>query len=175
MVSHFLADPTGQVDSDPAIAWRLLTEWEAECKPRSSVTDLVRLQTLVMAAISVDLQGPAAAKGRLRAPSKAEILGRAVGLGYSMDIYRWTVDPNPNSELDLNSDANVALRAWWVLVMLDRWHALAMAKPPLIADQAGVARPGLERIVGEAVYALIRKFVRLEEGDRLVAWLYLPC
>ncbi|KAL2149321.1 hypothetical protein VTH82DRAFT_8669 [Thermothelomyces myriococcoides] len=156
MVSHFLADPTGQVDSDPAIAWRLLTEWEAECKPRSSVTDLVRLQTLVMAAISVDLQGPAAAKGRLRAPSKAEILGRAVGLGYSMDIYRWTVDPNPNSELDLNSDANVALRAWWVLVMLDRWHALAMAKPPLIADQAGVARPGLERIVGEAVYALIR-------------------
>ncbi|KAL2171235.1 hypothetical protein VTG60DRAFT_3341 [Thermothelomyces hinnuleus] len=156
MVKHFLPGPTGQVDGDPAITWRLLTEWEAECKPRSSVTDLVRLQTLIMAAISVDFHGLAPAKAQLLAPSKAEILGRAVGLGYSMDIYRWPVDPDPNSELDLNSDDNVALRAWWVLVMLDRWHALAMAKPPLIADQAGVARPGLKHIVGEAVYALIR-------------------
>ncbi|KAL2162235.1 hypothetical protein VTH06DRAFT_7148 [Thermothelomyces fergusii] len=156
MVKHFLPGPAGQVDGDPALTWRLLTEWEAEGKPRSAVTDLVRLQSLVMAAISVDLRGPAGAKGQLRAPSKAEIIGRAVGLGYSMGIYRWPVDPDPNSEPDLNSDTNVALRAWWVLVMLDRWHALAMAKPPLIADQAGVARPGLQHIVGEAVYALIR-------------------
>ncbi|KAK4249709.1 hypothetical protein C7999DRAFT_39194 [Corynascus novoguineensis] len=156
MIKHFLPGPAGPVDGDPAITWRLLTEWEAECKPRSSVTDMVRLQTLVMAAISVDFHGIAPAKGQPRAPSKAEILGRAVGLGYSMDIYRWPVDPHPNSELDTNSDDNVALRAWWVLVMLDRWHALGMAKPPLIANQAGVARPGLKHIVGDAVYALIR-------------------
>jgi len=156
MIKHFLPDSDSQLDGDPAITWRLLTEWEAEGKPRSSVTDTVRLQTLVMAAISVDFHGATSTKVQISGPSKTEILGRAVGLGYSMNLYRRQIDPDPSSELDPNSDDNVALRAWWVLVMLDRWNALGMAKPPLVADQLAMAQPGLKHIAGDVVYALIR-------------------
>ncbi|KAK3292510.1 uncharacterized protein B0H64DRAFT_229828 [Chaetomium fimeti] len=156
MMKHFLPDASSQMDSDPATTWRLLNEWEAEGEPRSSVTNIVRLQTQVMVLISVDCFSIASGKGLVAGPTKAEILGRAVGLGYSMRVHSRTVDPNPNPELDPDSDDNVALRAWWVLIMLDRWHALGMARPALIARELVVPRPGLEHIVGEAVYALIR-------------------
>ncbi|KAH6842787.1 hypothetical protein B0I37DRAFT_203708 [Chaetomium sp. MPI-CAGE-AT-0009] len=156
MMKHFLPDPSGQMDSDPAATWRLLNEWDAERKPRSSVTDIVRLQTLIMAMISVDCFSIASAKGLLGGPANLEILSRAVGLGYSMGLHSRIADPDPSPGLDPDSDDNVALRAWWVLVMLDRWHALGMATPPVIARDVAVPQPGLEHIVREAVYALIR-------------------
>ncbi|KAH6617058.1 hypothetical protein F5144DRAFT_596152 [Chaetomium tenue] len=155
MMKHFSPDSSGQIDADPATTWRLLNEWEAEWKPRSSVTNLVQLQTLIMTMISVDCFSIAASKG-LMGPTKLDILGRAVAVAYSMTAHSRTVDPNPNPELDPNSDDNVALRAWWVLVMLDRWHALGMAKPTLILSDFVVPRAGLEHIVGDGVYSLIR-------------------
>jgi hypothetical protein len=167
MIKHFLQDSSGQLEGDPATTWNLLHEWESEGKPRSPVTDLVRFQTLVMAVISVDCHGIASVKGQLGGPSKDEILGRAAGLGHSMKVYRRTLDPDPSPELDPNSDDNVALRAWWVLVMLDRWNALGMATSTSIAHNIGVPRPGLKHIVGDAVFALIRKFFRLHCQFRL--------
>jgi hypothetical protein len=148
------------MDGDPATTCRLLSEWEAERKPRSPVTDLVRFQTLVMALISVDCHGISFAKDQLGGPSKAEILGRAVGLGYSMRIHLRVIDPEPSPDMDPNSDDNVALRAWWVLVMLDRWNAVGMATPTLIGNDNIVTQPGLKHIVGEVVFTFIRKFPR---------------
>jgi hypothetical protein len=156
VMKHFSPDSGGQMDGDTVTTWRLLHEWEAERKPRSSVTDLVRLQTLIMAMISVDCVSIASAKGLL-VPTKFDILARAVGLGYSMGVHSRAIDPNPNPEQDPNSDDNVALRSWWVLVMLDRWHALGMAKPTMIVSDLIVPPPGLKHIVGETVFALLRE------------------
>jgi hypothetical protein len=147
------------MDGDPATTCRLLSEWEAERKPRSPVTDLVRFQTLVMALISVDCHGISLAKDQLGGPSKAEILGRAVGLGYSMKIHLRVIDPEPSPDMDPNSDENVALRVWWVLVMLDRWNAVGMATPTLIGNDNIVTQPGLKHIVGEVVFTFIRRFL----------------
>ncbi len=160
MVKPFLPDSGSETDDDPATTCRLLSEWEAERKPRSAVTDLVRLQTLVMAIVAVDCHGIASAKGELGGPSKTEILGRAVGLGFSMKLYLREVDPDPNPDMDPNSDDNVALRAWWVLVMLDRWNAVSTATPLLISNDNVVDRPGLQHIAGDVVFCLIRKYLR---------------
>ncbi len=160
MVKPFLPDSNSETNEDPATTCRLLSEWEAERKPRSAVTDLVRFQTLVMTLIAVDCHGIASVKGVLGGPSKSEILGRAVGLGFSMKLYLREIDPDPNPELDPNSDDNVALRAWWVLVMLDRWNAVSTATPLLISNDNVVDRPGLLHIAGDVVLCLTRTFYK---------------
>jgi hypothetical protein len=158
MVKPFFIDPDAQVESGAATTLLLLNEWEAEGSSRSPVTDLVRIQTLVMALISIDCTGVASSKGQQGGPSKTEILTRAAGIGYSMKLFSRPVPLNPDPEMDLNSDENVALRTWWVLVMLDRWNAIGMATPPTINDYSVVVQPGLKHIVGEVVFVLIRKF-----------------
>lgn len=155
-MKHVSPDSGGQMDGDTVTTWRLLNEWEAEGKPCSSVTDLVSLQTLIMAMISVDCVSLPSAKG-WQGPTKLKILARAVGLGYSMGVHSRAIDPNPNPEQDPNSDGNVSLRAWWVLIMLDRWHALGVAKPTMIISDLTVPPLGLKHIVGETVFALIRE------------------
>jgi hypothetical protein len=158
MLKPFVSDAGREMEGDTATAWRLLGEWEAAGRRRgSAVTDLVRLQTLVMALIAVDCQGIASTKGQLGRPAKPEILGRAAGLGYAMKLYTRQVDLDPNPELDPNSDDNVALRSWWVLVMLDRWNAAGAATPPVISNESVEVLPGLKHIVGEVVFTLIRK------------------
>ncbi|KAK4130944.1 hypothetical protein BT67DRAFT_409669 [Trichocladium antarcticum] len=156
MVKPFLPGPENQASGHVFAACRQLNEWEAERLPRSAATDLVRLQTLVMVIIALDGQGIASVKGELGGPSKAEIIGRAVGLAYSMRLHLRQVDPDASPELDPNSDDNVALRAWWVLVMLDRWNAIGTATPTLINNESVVTLPGLKHIVGDVVYALIQ-------------------
>ncbi|KAK4234471.1 glucose transport transcription regulator RGT1 [Achaetomium macrosporum] len=156
MVGRFLPESANQANGDPATACRQLSDWEAEPKPDSAVTNLLRLQTLVMALIAVDCHGLSSIKGELGGPSKAEILARAVGLGYSMKLYAREIDPNPNPELDPNSDDNVALRTWYVLVMLDRWNAVGMAAPVMINNDSVLILAGLKHVVGDVVFNLIR-------------------
>ncbi|KAK3995306.1 glucose transport transcription regulator RGT1 [Cladorrhinum sp. PSN332] len=157
MVRPFLGvDANSHAAGDPLVANRLLGEWEAEGGQRSTATDLVRLQTLVMMVIATDCHGIAAVKGQPGGPWKAEILGKAVGLGYSMRLNLREVEPLDSPDLDPNSDDNVALRAWWVLVMLDRWNAVGTATPLLISNDSVVILPGLKHIVGDVVLALIR-------------------
>ncbi|KAK3902679.1 glucose transport transcription regulator RGT1 [Staphylotrichum tortipilum] len=156
LVNSFRPDAGGEADDGTATACRLLSEWEAESKPRSAVTDLVRLQTLVLVVMAADCLSMASAKNLAGGPSKSEILGRAIGLGLSMRLYLREVDSEPGPDFDPNSDDNVALRAWWVLVMLDRWHAVGSAMPLMFGNDSFVDQPGLTHITGDAVFWLIR-------------------
>lgn len=161
MVSPFLTTSGEQVeDADPTAACRMLGEWETARKPGSTVADLVHLQTLIMTAIAVDCHGIPSATGQLGGPSKAEVLGRAVGLAYSMKLFARQAEQDTNPEPDPNSDDNVALRAWWVLAMLDRWNAAGMGTPPFISNDNIAVVPWLKPVVGEAVFSLIRKLPR---------------
>ncbi|KAK3303247.1 uncharacterized protein B0T15DRAFT_401872 [Chaetomium strumarium] len=156
MIRPFLSESSNQTNGDPATACRQLSDWEADPKPASAVIDLLRLQTLVMALIAVDCHGLSSIKGEVEGPSKAEILGRAVGLGYSMRLHAKAVEPDPNPELDPNSDDNVALRTWYVLVMLDRWNAVGLAAPVMISNDSVEIPVGLKHIVGDVVFTLTR-------------------
>ncbi|KAL2128362.1 hypothetical protein VTI74DRAFT_9279 [Chaetomium olivicolor] len=169
MLQPFLPYGTPQIHGDTATVCRLLSEWDGTRRPRSAVTDLVRLQTLIMAVIAVDSHGIPAANVEPPGPSKASFLGQVVALGMSMRLYAREVDLEPNADLDPNSDDNVALRAWWALVMLDRWNAVGMGMPVLINNDTVVIRPGLQNIVGDVVFALIRQSHFLGHIGPLVA------
>lgn len=160
-VIHQSRNPASGGVGDIRIANRLLADWEMESSSRSAASDLVHLQTLLLMAIEADSRGPGAIKGLEGGPSKASVLSRAVGLAYSMDLHHASINPSPELDLDLDTEERVALRAWWILVVLDRWNAIGTATPTLVSNDTAVIPGGLKAVVGEAGYALIREFCRM--------------
>ncbi|KAK0708123.1 hypothetical protein B0H67DRAFT_603177 [Lasiosphaeris hirsuta] len=152
LIQPFLPSST-HTNGDTPSSSKLLSQWESE-RQRSAVTDLVYLQTLIMMVIAADHGGVAAAKGQVAGPSKQSIIGQAAGLGFSMRLHLAQPDPVPSPELDPDSDDNVALRAWWSLIALDRWNAIGTAMPTMISQGQVVLLVGLRHIMGDAVYSL---------------------
>ncbi|KAK6065200.1 hypothetical protein SCUP515_11346 [Seiridium cupressi] len=134
---------------------RSLLEWQADAT-RSFVPNLVHLQTLILIAIASDNYGPASLKGEQGSPAKTAILGRAVGEALVMRLHTSQASANLEGDIDSDSDENVAIRAWWTLVMLDRWNAISTATTTFIPNDAVVILPGLKNLLGETVYHLAR-------------------
>ncbi|KAI1427888.1 hypothetical protein F5Y12DRAFT_125074 [Xylaria sp. FL1777] len=144
---------TGDIGS----ATRVVAEWESDpSSPRNLLANLVHLQTLILMAIATDNYGPPSLKGEHGGPSKASILGRAVGLAYSMRLHLASLDASSQEPRDGDSDESIAIRTWWTLVMLDRWNALSTASPLFIPNDSVVILPGLVSVLGENVYHLTR-------------------
>ncbi|KAI1502100.1 hypothetical protein F5X99DRAFT_167706 [Biscogniauxia marginata] len=151
-----VSSPGRYTNGDVNSATRMITEWESDPSPRTLIINIVHLQTLILAAIATDNYGPSSLKGEHGGPSKASVLGRAVGLAYSMRLHVSNLDSNVNVQLDHDSDDNVATRAWWTLIMLDRWNAIGTATPLFIPNDSVVILPSLNSILGENVYHLAR-------------------
>jgi len=167
LVNPFISNDSSQDLGDSLAANQLLCEWEAERHPRSAVSDLVYFQTLVMMVIEADHHGLESVNGQAAGPSKMSTLARAVGVGYSMKLHLTQLDPNPNvAELDPDSENNVAVRAWWTLVMLDRWNAIGTASPTIVSNNSVVIFPGLKFIVSDVVLLFISMFI-LHNVDKL--------
>lgn len=145
---------TGDISSTT----RIVAEWESDpSSHRNRLTNLVHLQTLILMAIATDNYGPPSLKGEHGGPSKASILGRAVGLAYSMRLHMASLSASPHANRNSDSDESIAVRTWWTLVMLDRWNALSTASPLLIPNDSVVILPGLVSVLGENVYHLARE------------------
>lgn len=156
VLKHTQELPPG-TSGDTRTANKLLTEWETDNNTRSYQTDLVHLQTLLLMAIETDAHGPASVKGHHGGLPKGAFIGRALALAYSMGLHREAIEPN-SEELDVDKEDNIAMRAWWSLVMLDRWNAIGAALPAQIPSDAAVILPGLKLIMGDGPYALLREF-----------------
>ncbi|KAH8205369.1 hypothetical protein TruAng_000448 [Truncatella angustata] len=135
-------------------ASRSLTEWKANASSMSNVARLVHLQTLILIAIASDHCGPASLTGESGSPNKSGVLGEAIGVAYSMRLH--ASQANADLSGDSDADENVAIRAWWTLVMLDRWNAISTASPVFIPNDSVVILPGLKDLLGENVYHLAR-------------------
>ncbi|KAI3330291.1 hypothetical protein F4824DRAFT_348111 [Ustulina deusta] len=136
---------------------RVVAEWESDpSSPRNLLANLVHLQTLILMAIATDNYGPPSLKGEHGGPSKASILGRAVGLAYSMRLHLASLGTASHEHPDGDSDESITIRTWWTLVMLDRWNALSTASPLFIPNDSVVILPGLVSVLGENVYHLTR-------------------
>ena len=109
-------------------------------------------------ALESDSHGPASVKALDGGPPKTSVLGRAIGLAYSMGLHRANIDSNLELESDADAEDKVAVRAWWILVMLDRWNAIGAATPTMISNDSVVILPSLRPILGEACYTFLRKF-----------------
>lgn len=140
-------------EGDANTASRLLADWEAETGQHSTVSDLIRLQCLILLIIFTDNQGPNSVKGQHGGPPKASLLGRAAGLAYAMSL------PQESSTLDdladLESESCIRIRAWWTLVILDRWNAIGTATPLIISNDTVIPSAHLKGIVGEANYRFV--------------------
>lgn len=136
---------------------RLLDEWESNATQPNSLTNLVSLQILVMTIIALDQQFTPSPRARCDTVSKAQVLGRAVMIGYSMKLFNRTAELQTDGENEMDSIHNVGLRTWWVLVVLDNWHAFSMAVPPLILETFSVPMAVLKPYLGDVPFYFMRE------------------
>ena len=136
----------GGTGGDVKLASALLNEWESSETLPTQAANIVHAQTLIMLMIDADWR---------TSSTFPFLLSRAVALAHSMNLWRYT-PIETDSEPD--SDDHLYIRIWWSVVLMDRWFAAGSGKPSTIPDSSVVAPPGLENILGEICFYLIRTY-----------------
>ncbi|KPM42876.1 hypothetical protein AK830_g3686 [Neonectria ditissima] len=144
---------------DVKTASSLLNEWESSETLHSPAANIVHAQTLLLLIIEADWRS---------SPTLPFLLARAVSLANSMKLWRYTP---MESASELDSDDQLCVRIWWSLILMDRWHAAGTGKPALIPDSSVVAPPGLENILGEVCFYLVRLSKLLNRVSHVVSTL----
>jgi len=121
----------------------------------TSATNLVYLQTLLLMALESDNHGPATIRGQA-GPSRAEWLGRAAGVAGQLEINAIRTSSQSVMEGDRDSEERLARRVWWVLFILDRWHASSTADLLKLPENSVVLLPEDQILLGESTYHLAR-------------------
>ncbi|PSR97411.1 hypothetical protein BD289DRAFT_101064 [Coniella lustricola] len=129
---------------------RLLAEFDGEGGRHNSVSDIVYLQCLILMIINVDNLGTISLSREHEGPAKASLLGRAAGQAYAMGVPHEAMTATFASSDE--TDQCVRVRAWWTLVVLDRWNAISTSTPLIISADAIVLPHNLKPILGEANY-----------------------
>lgn len=126
---------------------------------RTTSTNLIYLQTMILMAIEADRLGPPAVRGQ-PGPPKAVWLGSAVGLAYHLRLHsnRSSEKMMTPKDDDVDSDERIGRRNWWALVMLDRWHASSTSSPLLIPDTSVGLLPEDQVLLGDSPFHLSRGF-----------------
>lgn len=121
----------------------------------TNATNLVYLQTLLLMALESDNHGPATIRGQA-GPSRAEWLGRAAGVAGQLEINLIRTGSQSVMEGDRDSEERLARRVWWVLFILDRWHASSTADLLKLPENSVVLLPEDQILLGESTYHLAR-------------------
>ncbi|KAI6860691.1 hypothetical protein KC323_g6127 [Hortaea werneckii] len=123
----------------------------------TNATNLVYLQTLLLMALEGDNHGPATIRGQA-GPSRAEWLGRAAGVAGQLEINVLHSGAQSQSVMagDRDSEERLARRVWWVLFILDRWHASSTADLLKLPENSVVLLPEDQMLLGESTYHLAR-------------------
>ena len=121
----------------------------------TNATSLVYLQTLLLMALESDNHGPATIRGQA-GPSRAEWLGRAAGVAGQLEINTIRTGSQSVMEGDRDSEERLARRVWWVLFILDRWHASSTADLLKLPENSVVLLPEDQILLGESTYHLAR-------------------
>ncbi|THZ65631.1 hypothetical protein D6C85_08333 [Aureobasidium pullulans] len=121
----------------------------------NSGTNLVYLQTLLLMALESDNHGPATVRGQA-GPSRAEWLGRAAGVAGQLEINLVRPRERFATEGDPDSEERLARRVWWVLFILDRWHASSTSDLLKLPENSVVLLPEDQILLGESTYHLAR-------------------
>lgn len=122
---------------------------------RTMPTNLLYLQTMILMGLEVDNHGPATMRGQL-GPPRAAWLGAAVGLAYNLKLHSSRCREQFATG-DSDSDEKLGRRAWVVLIVLDRWHAISTSSPLFIPDSSVVFMPEDQKLLGLAPFHIARK------------------
>lgn len=154
MVKSFAA--VENVNGSLVTANRMLAVFESEGGRHSPASDLIYLQCLILMIINIDNYGPSALRNEHEGPNKASLLGRAAGTAYAMGLPQEAMQMGDSTETE--TDQGIRVRAWWSLVILDRWHSISTATPLIISGDTVVLPQNLKATLGEANYRLTREF-----------------
>lgn len=135
---------------DAEVANSLLSEWEGSDRSDNSAAELVYLQTVIFLCIHADASGPSA-KSLIR-PS---LFARAVAAANAMNL--WASMPGPQAGAEKDTEENVAARAWWAVVNLDRWSAAGFGNPGLVGAHSAVLATSLKDMVSPTAFELFRE------------------
>lgn len=120
---------------------------------RTFTSDLMYIQALILMFLEADNHGPAALRSQ-NGPPRSEWLGRAIGMAnhLKLNVPRFG---EPYSD-DADADDKLARRVWWILFILDRWHASSTSNPLLLPDHASLLLSEDQHVLGESIYQLAR-------------------
>ncbi|KAG0645944.1 putative transcriptional regulatory [Hyphodiscus hymeniophilus] len=149
--------PTPEQQSSRKAAQLIIASEFENAADRTSTTNLVYLQVMLLMAIEADNCDPSQAQS---GPSQSFWLGSAVELAYSMKLYTQK-RLERQSINDPDSDESNARRIWWSLVMMDRWHAAIIGCPLLVPDTSVVVFQDDQAVLGESLYDLARLIIIL--------------
>lgn len=130
----------------------LAAQYDSSVSSRSA--KLILLQTMILLALEADSHGP-----RASGPSRATWVGSAVGLSHSMKLHYFDSGAEESAGGDSDTDEKLGRRAYWVLVVLDRWQAISTNSPLLIPDGTVVLMPEDQQLLGVAPFHLVRKLL----------------
>ncbi|TKA68036.1 hypothetical protein B0A49_10611, partial [Cryomyces minteri] len=122
---------------------------------RGVQSNIVYAQSLALMVLVADKEGPAVARGEFW-PPHTQWLARVVDLliymkaNQSKSPERYLMDPDPDSNMKL------VRRLWWVVFVMDKWHALSTADPPKIQEYTSTLLVEDKVLLGEATYHLVR-------------------
>ena len=139
--------------------------------------NLLHLQTLLLLALNADRRSFAAPQQNPYPMSStkergytARFVGSMIGAawgcanelkfseisGISRKRYHSGMESPPDMLGDLDSEECLARRAWWVLVILDRWRSVSTSSMPLISDDKINLRDSDATVLGESAFHLVR-------------------
>ena len=133
---------------------------------RSHRDNLIYLQTLILMGLEADNHGPGSS-----GPPRAAWLGAAVGLVYNMKLHSNRLPREKLQTGDPDSDEKLGRRAWWVLVVLDRWHAISTSSPLFIPDSSVALLMEDQTVLGVALYHIAREYIT----SRITLYNLLTC
>ncbi|EWC46446.1 hypothetical protein DRE_04389 [Drechslerella stenobrocha 248] len=145
--------PTGPFESRGVAELAFAAQYEDPAS-RPIADNLAYLQTLIFLILEADNRGPAAIKGQF-GPPRALWLGAAIGLAYNLRLHHGYAATRPSEDHD-DGDEKLGRRAWWTLVVLDRWNAVSTSSPLHIPDSSVILLPEDQSLLGPAAYHITR-------------------
>ena len=119
-----------------------------ESSTRTDSANLAYLQALILMVVAIQNSGPRRAHNTIW-------LGQAIGIATSIKLHQSS--SFDFSQNDPDSFEKTGRRAWLILIVLDRWQAVATSVPLRIPEENAQVLPSDRDIVGDPAYRLCRK------------------
>ncbi|EPX71768.1 transcription factor [Schizosaccharomyces octosporus yFS286] len=116
---------------------------------------ILHLQTMILLAVESDQRGPTTITGRNGLP-QSMWHGAAVGLACNMRLHIQSHVPLQSAYEDMDGNAALCRRAWWVLVILDRWHSVSTCSPLFIPESCIKLSLQDQKVLGSFPSQLVR-------------------
>ena len=123
----------------------------------SAAVAIISTQSLIMMMLQKDNRGPGCFDGSHN-PSKAQYLEMAIAKAVSFKLN--SLEHDDSDEDGVDALDKIGYRVWWVLFILDRWHACSSMSPLRLPEKRTAPSPDDMKGFGQNTENLIRKFNR---------------